>query len=154
MTQFERASDDFATFDQYNDHLEMLENWIFNLVNNENLEQTRHEIEQYKRQVTMESGSLLVDDKRKGQKRKLKPKAGGKTAKKRKLEDYNKPTLQQQNLFRSVPRLLSPNRQNAPPYRQPLTAELLEKRRNAGGFSSQFMQDRMMQEACRLVFCV
>lgn len=50
LRDFNKKEDDFETLRQYNDYLEEIENIIFNLVNDIDVEETTKKIEQYKRE--------------------------------------------------------------------------------------------------------
>ncbi|XP_050539449.1 CDK-activating kinase assembly factor MAT1 [Daktulosphaira vitifoliae] len=50
LRDFNKTEEDFETLDKYNDYLEMVEDIIFNLVKNTNVNDTRERIEQYKKE--------------------------------------------------------------------------------------------------------
>ncbi|XP_050419642.1 CDK-activating kinase assembly factor MAT1 [Adelges cooleyi] len=49
LRDFNKTEEDFDTLDEYNDYLEMIEEIIYNLVRNINVNETRERIEQYKK---------------------------------------------------------------------------------------------------------
>uniref|UniRef100_A0A182QSS7 CDK-activating kinase assembly factor MAT1 n=1 Tax=Anopheles farauti TaxID=69004 RepID=A0A182QSS7_9DIPT len=65
LKDFNKKEDDFASLDEYNDYLEMIEELVFNLCNNIDIINTNKRIEQYKRDnrdVIMKNKSKLSKD--------------------------------------------------------------------------------------------
>nr|XP_022329788.1 CDK-activating kinase assembly factor MAT1-like [Crassostrea virginica] len=50
LKDFNKKEEDFATLDEYNDYIEMIETLIFNIVNNIEVDETKQTIEQYRRE--------------------------------------------------------------------------------------------------------
>lgn len=112
---------------------------VYNLINNINYTETQNNIEEYRRSAAIQDNSMFNDKKRK---------------------NVNVPSLQKrlrketklEFLFSNLPPALSKPTEST--FNNISEKELKERQMLAAGYSQEFMENRMLQEAKQLVFCI